>query len=268
MYIRRWFTVLLTGGMMLASPAYSQWAIYKTKNIPRSPDGKPNLSAHAPKEADGKPDLSGMWLIAGPPGEELDGLEHPPPMVAVNLTSGLKPGDVEMLPPFAALFAQRLAARGAKVSCAPPGLPLSFTIPVPFKIIQTPGLITMLYEYPNTYRQIFIDGRALPEDPSPSYLGYSVGKWDGNTLIVETNGFNDKTQLDLMGHPHSESLHMTERYHRRDFGHMDIDITIDDPKAYKKPWTAKTGVELYPDTDLLEFICDENERDFSHLAGK
>lgn len=133
---RMWFTVLVAG-MMLASPASSQWATYKTKNIPRTSDGKPNLAAPAPKASNGKPDLSGMWMIAGPPGEELDGLEHPPPMVSVNLANGLKPGEVEMLPPFAGLFAQHLSARSSKGSCAPPGLPLSFTIPVPFKIIQT-----------------------------------------------------------------------------------------------------------------------------------
>ena len=265
MLTRRSFSLLLTAGIILTSPLYSQWANYKTKSVPRFSNGKPNLAAPAPKSADGKPDLSGLWILAGDPSDQLDGLDHPPPKVALDLTTGLKPGDVEMMPSAAALFAKRLANKG---SCAPPGLPLSFTIPEPFKIIQTPGLITILYEYSNSYRQIFTDGRGLPGDPNPAYLGYSVAKWEGNTLIVETIGFNDKTQLDLFGHPHTESLHMTERYVRRDFGHLDIDITIDDPKAYQKPWTAKVGVELYPDTDLIEFVCDENEKDFSHLAGK
>jgi hypothetical protein len=150
----------------------------------------------------------------------------------------------------------------------PPGLPLSFTISSPFKIIQTPGLTAVLSEYANSYRQIFTDGRAFPDDPNPAWLGYSTGRWEGATFVVETIGFNNKTWLDLRGHPHTESLHLIERYRRLDFGHMNIEITIDDPKAYKKPWTVIIGAELFPDTDLIEYVCGENEKDVSHLVGK
>jgi len=265
--MRKSLLILLTTGIAL-TPAYSQWVNFKAKGIPRLPDGKPNLSAAAPKLAGGTPDLSGTWWV---PGDVFEGLDHAPPKFALNLAADLKPGDVELLPDAAALFARRGSGLGKDypaTRCTPPGLPLSFTIPEPFKIIQAPGLIAILYEYPNSFRQIFTDGRALPQDPVPSYLGYSVAKWDGRPLVVETTGFNDRTWLDLMGHPHSEALHMTERYLRRDFGHMDVELTVDDPRSYRKSWTAKIGVELYPDTELFEYICEENERDISHLVGK
>jgi hypothetical protein len=150
----------------------------------------------------------------------------------------------------------------------PPGPKAGFAVgPHPIKIVQTPGLVIVLYEYQNLFRQIFTDGRALPEDPNPSWGGYSVGHWEGDTLVVTTAGYNDRTSLDLAGHPHSEALRLTERYHRRDAGHMDFQVTFDDPKAYKKSWTLPLEFDLSPDDELIEFIC-ENERDAPHLVGK
>jgi hypothetical protein len=119
-----------------------------------------------------------------------------------------------------------------------------------------------------SYRQIFTDGRELPKDPNPSYMGYSAGHWEGDTLVVESAGFNEKLWLDGGGHPLSESLKITERYRRRDFGHIDVEQTIEDPKIYAKPWTIPVKLTLIPDTELIEFLCNENERDRVHLVGK
>jgi hypothetical protein len=134
------------------------------------------------------------------------------------------------------------------------------------KIIQTPALIAILSE-DLTYRQIFLDGRELPKDPSPSFMGYSVGHWDGDALVVETAGFKDITWLDFNGHPHSEALRITERFRRRDFGHMDIEMTISDPPIYSRPWTITVKADLVPDTEILEYVCAENEKDRRHLVG-
>ena len=126
----------------------------------------------------------------------------------------------------------------------------------------------MLYEQDTSFRQVFVDGRKQPGDPQPSWLGYSVGKWDGDSLVIETAGFNDRSWLDAFGHPHSDAMHVTERFHRRDFGHMEVEITVDDPKTYTKPFTIKVNQRLLPDTELLESFCLENERDRTHLVGK
>ena len=150
--------------------------------------------------------------------------------------------------------------------CLPQGIPRGDIFNyAPFKIIQNPGVIVVLYEVDNTHRQIYTDGRQLPVDPQPSWLGYSVGKWEGDTLVVDSAGFNDKSWLDSMGHPHSEELKIQERFHRRDFGHMDLSVTIDDPKVYTRPFTVKVTELLLPDSDVLESICNENEKDRVHL---
>jgi hypothetical protein len=135
------------------------------------------------------------------------------------------------------------------------------------KIVQTPNLVVVLYEYETLFRQIFTDGRALPDDPNPTWMGYSVGHWEGDTLVVTTAGFNDRTTLDLAGHPHTEALRVTERFHRRDAGHIDLQVTLDDPKAYTRAWTLPIELDLVPDGDLIEYVC-ENERDAAHLVGK
>ncbi len=138
----------------------------------------------------------------------------------------------------------------------------------PRRIIQTSGVIAILYESYHQYRQILLDGRPLPEPSQPAFLGYSVGRWEGDTLVVETNGLNDKGWLDMNGHPQTETTHITERFRRRNFGHIDLELTIDDPKTYTRPWTvAVSGLDFLPDEDLIEAIC-ENEKDSSHLVGK
>ena len=154
------------------------------------------------------------------------------------------------------------------INCLPPGPKAGIGVGnLPFRIIQTPGLIAVLYEYQTLYRQIFTNGRALPNDPNPTWMGYSTGTWNGDELVVTTIGYNNRTSLDLAGHPHTEALRMTERYRRVDYGHIDLRVTFDDPKAYTKPWTQAVKLNLMPDGDLIEYVC-ENERDKPHLIGK
>jgi hypothetical protein len=233
--------------ILIASSSAAQWIEHPTPGIPRTADGKPNLTAPAPRTRDGKPDLSGMWT-------------REPDRYYNNAAADLKPADVQ---PWAqALYQRRLADFGKdsmEAQCLPLG-PAAFTTPFfDFKFIQTPSLIVILLE-DLTYRQIHMDGRQLPKDPNPSWMGYSVGRWDGDTLVVESNGFTERSWLDYDGHPHTEALRMTERYRRRDLGHLDVEVTFDDPGAYAKPWTVSVPLDLFPDTELLEYVCRENEK--------
>src|SRR2546422_592306 len=185
----------------------------------------------------------------------------------LNVLADFKPGEEPMRPEAAALLKQRGQSQGRDVPtshCLPGGVPFS-TLVAPFKMIQAPMEIVMILEDTNPPRQIYTDGRKLPANPEPMWMGYSTGKWDGDTLVVESVGFNDRTWLDAFGHPHSESMHITERFRRANFGHMDIEVTIDDPKMYTRPFTVKFPARLLPDTDALESVCAENERDRSHL---
>jgi hypothetical protein len=238
----------------LAVPLGAQWLNFPTPGLPRTPDGKPNLTAPAPKTADGKPDLSGVW-------------EHLNARTTAYYLNGI---DFPWQPSAKAIFQERADNNqkdNPESRCLPRGLPKAEAFDI-HKIIQTPGVIVILYEYGTTFRQIFTDGRQLPKDPNPTWMGYSVGHWEKDTLVVESNGFNGKAWLSFQGNPITDALHVTERIHRRDFGHMDIQITIDDPKAYTKPWTAELHPELIPDTELIEFVCNENEKDLPHLVGK
>jgi len=246
-------------GIILCAMSVSltaQWPDHPTPGIPRTPDGKPNLSAPAPRSADGKPDLSGVWRVTN--GNAL-----------FHITGDLKPEEIR--PWAAAIYKQReddFRRDTDGINCLPPGPKAGIGVGgTPMKIIQTPGLVAILYEYHTIFRQIFTDGRGLPEDPNPTWMGYSIGHWEGDTLVVTTAGYNDRTTLDLAGHPHTEALRLTERYHRRDAGHIDLKVTFDDPKAYTRPWTLPMELDLVPDGDLIEYIC-ENERDKPHLVGK
>lgn len=242
-------------GVLWAIPAAAQWFVYPTPGTPRTPDGKANLTAPAPRTPDGKPDLSGIWTT--PSGRWLNNL------AADGVEVPFKPWAL-------ALFKERQANNGKgrpSERCISHGVSDFDALPTPTKIIQTPAVTVILFEAYNHYRQIFTDGRPLPVDPQPAWLGYSVGKWDGNTLVVDTNGLNDQTWLDDGGYPHSEKLKVTERFSRSDFGHMTIQITIDDPEAYTRPWTVTIPKELMPDTELIEWMC-ENEKDLPHLVGK
>jgi hypothetical protein len=242
--------------LLLACSASAQWLKVPTPGAPRTPDGKVNLTAPAPRAPDGKPDLSGVW--------QTNGLRFLTSLDADGI-------QVPMRPWARAAFMQSQANHGKDdpdAHCTPPGVPRINVVPDPFKILPMPGVTVILYEAFTTFRQVFTDGRPLPKDPNPDWLGYSVGKWEGDDFVVDSIGFNDLTWLDNAGHPHSEALHVTERFRRRDYGHMGIAVTIDDPKAYLRPWSVNEDFILMPDTDVLEFVCTENNRDLPHLVGK
>ena len=244
-------TVLLLASVPLAA----QWLHYPTPGMPRTPEGKPNLSAAAPKMPDGKPDLSGIWASAD--NKYLQNLA----------ADGI---EVPFQPWAAKLYKERSENLGKgrpSERCLTHGVTDFDALGINWKIIQTPGMIAVLYEAYNHYRQIFLDGRPLPKPTQPAYLGYSVGRWEGETLVVDTTGFNDVGWLDDGGHPQTEALHVTERFRRRDFGHMDLQLTIDDPKAYTKPWGPTLRLNFQPDDELMESIC-ENEKDVPHMVGK
>jgi hypothetical protein len=258
----------------------AQWLNHRTAGIPRTPDGKPDLSARTPRAADGRPDLSGLWRTDSAPPEMLERLipdatngvgEEPLSQYFINILTDFTPEEAPIRPAAAALFQQRAKtfSNDSPLShCLPEGMPLVEMAPAPYKIVQMPGLTLMLYERDTTYRQVYTDGRKLPADPQPSWLGYSVGKWDGDALVVDTIGFNDRGWLDARGHTHSEALHLTERFRRIDFGDMELQLTIDDPQTYTRPFTIKLKQRLVPDSDLLESFCAENEKDSHHTVSK
>jgi hypothetical protein len=244
--------------MICAAPAGAQWLHQPTAGIPRTPDGKPNLRAPAPRAADGKPDLSGLWTKLSP-------------KYSRNAAADLKPEDIQ---PWArALVKERRENLGKdymNVVCLPlgPGYTISAdsTGAEQVKIVQTPGLILMLN--PDlTYRQIFLDGRKLEASPNPSFMGYSVGRWEGDTLVIESNGFKDRTWLDHDGHPHTENLRTVERYRRRDFGNLEVEATFADPEVYARPWTMAVRAELAPDTEMVEWVCNESSQQLQHWTG-
>jgi hypothetical protein len=237
-----WLVLIL---VTMSTSLGAQWLDH-----PRTADGKPDLTAAAPQAPDGKPDLSGMWQM------------HPGSYV-VNMTQDLNPDEIQ---PWAEKRHQEHLEHFAKdPSCNLPSGPRYYIAGAP-KIVQTPDLIVVLNE-DLTYRQIFLDGRTLPTDPNPSFMGYSAGHWEGDTLVVESDGFNDRTLLDTGGHPHTEALHVTERFRRRDIGHMDLQVTFGDPKVYAKPLVVAVAMQLVADDELIEYICRENEKDYTHIIG-
>jgi len=256
-------------------PLAAQWLDHKEAGTPRGKDGKANLTAPAPR-MNGKPDLSGVWQAERTPDSEFRqalGEEFASQQVDLNDATkynisvfwGLKPGEEPLRPEAVAVMKQYRNQVAPTSRCLPASLPSSLFF-YTFKIIQAPRETVMLAGVGDPPRQIYTDGRSLPEDPQPAWMGYSVGKWEGDTFVVDTSGFNDTAWLDQMGHPRSESMRIEERYHRRDFGHMDLEIRFDDPKYYTRPFSIKAVLNLQPDSDVLEFVCNENERDRTHLA--
>jgi hypothetical protein len=249
----------------MCAPIAAQWLDSPTRGLPRNPDGSANLTAPAPRAADGRPDLAGVWRPAPDANDTPGGVEGiAGPRYLVDITRDLKPGEVPFQPNAAALYKQRndnFRRDNPLIRCLPAGVPRLDAYTHPYKIVQMPGLVIILYESQTMFRQIFTDGRPLPKDPPPSWMGYSIGQWDGDALVVETVGFNDLTWLDGAGHPHSDAMHLTERFKRRDAGHMDIEIIIDDPKAYTRPLRYVQPQALLPDTDLIEYVCTENAKE-------
>ncbi len=266
----------------IAPSLAAQWPPHPTTGVPRTPDGKPDLNGRTPRTPDGKPDLSGIWQTPrnalGPvnAGQPAAGVPPPPPLppdgipIATfgNAGSGFKDG----LPyqPWAAELVKKRMEDNSKdnpdAHCLPMGFLQFHNHPEPRKIIQTPGVILIIYEANSGLRQIFTDSRSLPDkDAEPWWYGYSIGKWEGDTLLVETTGFIDDIWLDVRGSPMTNAAKVTERFRRPNYGNLEIEITVDDPKAYTKPWTVKVNQRIMPDTELIEFICEE--RDATHYVG-
>lgn len=254
--------VLLT---CTAWPLAAQWLNYPTPGLPRLADGRPDLTAVPPRTADGKPDLSGIW-IKDTPGV----LDY-----FYDLAKGLPAGSVVMTPWAQAIAQQRQRRNHVDdpwgYCLAPPGVPrINVSPPSAFKIVQTPNLLALLYDLDTnpTFRQIHTDGRPLPKDPEPTWLGYSIGRWEGDALVATTSGFRDGGWLDTqIGRPHSDALRVIERMRRLSIGRMEMAITIDDPKAFVKPWTVTVPFRLVPDSELLEGSCESHDKTVVHRRG-
>jgi hypothetical protein len=266
--------LLCTAFVFLGVTAQAQWLNYRAAGTPATPDRKVNLSAPAPRAPDGKPDLTGVWHLQTTRQETSLTPSLTPTQeggsYSNNIFRDTTPEDVLEKPEAAKLRAERMKSGtrpNPSVFCLPMGIPVNNFLVEVVKFIQAPKEIVVIYEVDGSYRQIYTDGRPLSKDMSPSWLGYSTARWDGDTLVVETEGFNDRTWLDMIGHSHSEALHLTERYHRRDYGHMDVEMTFNDPVMYTRPFTIKFTHALIPDSDILEAYCNENEKDRAHIQG-
>lgn len=274
---RKWMhpLVLLTTLLMAPGGVRAQWMHYPLPHTPRGSDGKVNLAAPAPRGRDGKADLSGIWA---PQPSSIPEILQSIPGAASSPPAPL--GSEPITKYFANIFADfksdaaplrpgiKLRPDDPALRCLPTGMPMFDTYPLQRKIVQTPGLILLLNENDDTFRQVFTDGRQFPENLEPSWLGSSVGRWEGDTLVVETAGLNDRSSLDLLGHTHSEKLRITERFHRVTFGTIDFQMTLDDPESFTRPFTVRFNLNLLPDTDLLESFCSENEKDHQHIGTK
>jgi hypothetical protein len=258
---------------LLTTAASGQWIKYPTEGVPRGKDGKPNLSAAAPRASDGKPDFSGMWTF----GEALpcppfltddigDCLEKSPiSQFAADLNKAV-PGGLPFQPRSLEILKQRKEhGLDPHVKCMPSNFPRMFTLPHITKFVQTRKLLVLINEFNASYRQIFMDGRPLPRDPQPSWNGYSTAKWEAGTLVVETNGFRDDLWMDMAGTPLTDAATVTERFRRPNFGTLEIDATVNDPKAYTRPWSMKMVDKLVLDTELIDEVCLENETSSQHM---
>jgi hypothetical protein len=254
--MRHRLVLVCAGFIVVAGIALdAQWLTLPTPGLPRLPDGKPNLTAPAPRTRDGKPDLSGLWKNDG--GDRYYN----------NVAADLKTDDVA---PWAhALFTKRsleFAKDSMETRCLPLGPAYLTTRYREFRIVQTPRLIIFAYS-DGMHREVFMDGRSLEKDPNPAWMGYSVGHWEGDVLVVESNGYTDRSWLDYGGHPHTEDLRITERYTRRSVGRFEVQVTMADPKVYAKPITLKMPAKLQADTEQLEAVCENNQKARERMAS-
>jgi hypothetical protein len=292
------FKLVLVIAVIAANSSFlmAQWPAYPTPNVPKTADGKPNLEGPTPRTPDGKPDLSGLWgrggggggqrgaagqAAAGQQGQRgqrgQGGAPQPPPLppdgIPVATFGNAGQGFKDDLPfqPWAKELMNKRRADNSKDNpdalCLPMGFLQFHNHPEPRKMIQTPGVLVMIYEANHGLRQIFTDGRKLParDDVEPWYYGYSVGRWEGDTLVVESTGFTDLQWLDVRGSPMTDQAKVIERFRRPNFGNLEVEITVDDPKAYTKPWTVRVNHRIMLDSELIEFICEE--RDAIHYVG-
>ena len=282
--MRLWVSRFVLFGVFAAASASvsAQWPSYPTPDVPRLPDGKPNLTAPAPKTAEGKPDFSGIWETrfggggGGGRGRGAAPAPTPPPDGTPPVSQFFEVagrGYPLPLQPWAAELKKKRMADNSKdnpdVWCLPIGLMQYHNHPQPRQIVQTKNLMLITYEANYGLRNIYLDGRPAPNnDPTPWWFGYSRGWWEGDTLVVETTNFRGDERagwLDVNGSPYTEALKMTERFRRPNFGTLEIDITIDDPKAYTKPFTVRVNQRIMVDQEMIEFICNENEKSTNHI---
>ena len=270
---------LTVAGLICAPPLVAQWLKHPTAGVPRSRDGKPNLTAPTPRTREGKPDFSGMWLTAdGMPCTERTfgqdflecGAELPISRYGINMGAGL-PGGLPYQP-WAAQQVKYQTEQNSKddphARCLPDTFVRLYGLPHMQKFVQTPGVLVMLDELNASYRQVFTDGRPLPADPQPSWQGYSSGKWEGDTLVVDSIGFRDGLWLDIVGSPLTDAARVRERIRRPDYGHLEIEVSVDDSKAYTRPWTVTLKQAIVIDTELVDEICLENEKSVQRMVGK
>lgn len=263
-----WFAVALGAVGVLPGTAWAQWFKYPTEGVPRTADGKPNVSAPAPRTSGGKPDFSGIWLTnnsrcrSQDPESLLCGPELPMGREGINMGASLQ-GGLPYQPWLAKLVKERMANQGKDdphVRCLPDTFLRAYSLPHLLKFVQTHGLLVMLDELNAGYRQVFTDGRPLPGDPEPSWQGYSSARWDGDTLVVTSSGFRDDLWIDVNGSMITSAAMVLERIRRPDYGHLDVAVTVDDPKAYTRPWSVTLHQRLAINTELVDEICLENEK--------
>jgi len=257
--------------VVLPAPGFGQWVHYPTAGLPRKADGTANLAAPAPRLSDGKPDFSGIWHAAAinqcvPATGQFCGLEIGGSPLALNIGKDLS-GGLPYQPWAAELVKQRFSKDDPHVRCLPDNPPRTWGMPHLTKAIHTPRLLVLLYEVNAMYRQIFIDGRPQPDDPNPSWNGYSTATWDRDTLVIQTTGFRDDLWIDMNGAPLTSAGKMTERLRRPNFGTLEVEITVDDPKVYTRPWTVSAKQKLELDTELIDEICLENEKSWQHMQA-
>jgi hypothetical protein len=250
----------------LSSTLLAQWPNHPDPSVPRTKAGEPDLDAPAPRTPDGKPDLSGLWQGQN----AFPGRGAPPPAADAPPLAGFRDvgqnikGGLPLTPLGQEILKKRVADNSKdnpEAWCLPMGIVQFHTQGAPRKFVQTPKLLVILYEASSGIRQIFMDGRKAPTgDPQPWYYGYSVGRWEGETLVVETTHMREDGWLDIIGSPLTDAATLTERIRRTSYGQMTIDVTVNDPKAYTKPWTVRVNQRLMPEQEIIEFICEENQR--------
>ncbi|HEX7238410.1 MAG TPA: hypothetical protein VF405_15695 [Gammaproteobacteria bacterium] len=263
-------TLLSVAAAFAVCTADAQWRRPEAA-LKHTADGAVDLNGPAPR-AGRNVDLSGVWLADAEPVPKAAGLQiegdMPFARYFINVLADVPPEQAPMQPWAAELFQKRLESGGIDdpvAHCKPSGVPILNAVPLPLKIVQTPSVVFILYEENTVFRQLFLDRSRPVEDAVPRYMGYSTAQWDGGTLVVETVGFSDHHWLDAMGHPLTDQLHLTERFRRRDAGHLEIEVTVDDPGAYTRPFTYTIKSTLLPDQDLLEYFCTDNEKDVQHF---
>ena len=271
------FAGAAAAALALSMPVSAQWPRHTPPGTPKNAEGKPDLTAPTPRAPDGKPDLSGVWVNGGQgaAGRRAGGAPPPdpdaPPTPTFFNAGQNVPGGLPFQQWAADLRQERTksnAQDNPDAHCLPMGFLQFHMHPQPRKIVQTPNVTLIVYEANYGLRQIFTDGRSLPgEDANPTWEGYSIGKWDGDSLVVQSSGFRDGGWLDVNGSPFTDKLRLTERFTRLNYGTLRIEITVDDPKAYTKPWTVRITQRLTPEDEMIEFICNENEQSSKHFQN-